>query len=64
MATAAISTRPSAAREVVADVIAAQGPGYYNLAENVRSGGSPNMWIGIAIAAAEAGMRFIPADAE
>lgn len=47
----------SAARSIVADVIAHEGPGYRNLADNVRAGGEPNLWIRFALGAAETALR-------
>lgn len=41
----------SPAHEIVANTILGMGPGYRNLAENVRGGGTPNSMLGIAVAA-------------
>lgn len=48
------------ARNIVADAILAEGSGYRNLAENVRSGGVPNSWIRFALRAAEMAVRRHP----
>ncbi len=53
MATAAYST----ARDIVADAIARQGPGYRNLADNVRAGGTPNQFIQVALDSTEDALR-------
>jgi hypothetical protein len=48
---------PSTARDIVAGVIAARGPAYANLANNVRTGGTPNQFIQVAVEAAEEALR-------
>ena len=63
MASAAFP-RPATPRDLVADAIAAEGPGYRNLADNVRSGGVPNMWIRFALKAADVALRVPRGDDE
>lgn len=53
----------SPAREIVAAVIARRGPGYRNLADNVRTGGTPNQFIQFAVDAVEDALRS-PRDAD
>lgn len=48
----------SPARAIVAAVIARKGPGYRNLADNVRTGGTPNQFIGVAVEAVEDALRL------
>ena len=58
---AAHQPRPLTPADIVADAIAAEGPGYRNLADNVRAGGVPNIWIRFALSAAGAALR-VPRD--
>ena len=44
-------------RTIVADAILAQGPGYRNLADNVRCGGEPNVFVRAALAGVEQALR-------
>lgn len=48
----------SPAREIVAAAIARRGPGYLNLANNVRCGGTPNQFIQFAVDAVEDALRM------
>lgn len=62
---ASVAATSPIARRLVADAIAAEGPGYRNLADHVRCGGEPNQWIRFALRATDAALHGqIPEDDE
>lgn len=50
------------ARQLLADKVAAQGPGWRNAADSIRSGSYGNVWTTAALAAIEEALRKGPRD--
>lgn len=60
---AVVTTLREQARELLAQSVAAEGPGWKNTANSIRAGYT-NVWIAPAIAAIEAVLRLVPDEAD